>query len=250
MADDTAGEWEYGVALIGDMVSSRTHPDRAGLHARFSAALERANRSEPFVQELHMLLGDEFQGVVHSLPAAVHLGLAIRLEMLPDVEIRLGMGVGSFRVLDRTATPVAQDGPAWWAARAAVDTAKTLGGRRASRHIRSWACALDDDGSVPEGGEVTVAAVNAFLGLQDHVLSTMRPRQVRLLAATLRGEPQHEMATREGITQSAVSQALQASGARALVQSLAALTSTEQESPGVGEPDVYKSVADTAAISD
>jgi len=236
VADADPEDRRRGVALIGDVVSSRTHPDRAGLHARLAAALERANRSEQLVQELHMLLGDEFQGVVRSLPAAVRLGIGIRLELLPDVEIRFGMGVGSFRVFDSTATPVAQDGPAWWAARAAVDTAKTLGGGRASRHVRSWACALGDDGSEPSSGADTVAAVNAFLGLQDYLVSTMRPRQLRLLAATLHGEQQLEMAAREGITQSAVSQALQASGARALVQSLAVLTATDHESADTDKP--------------
>jgi hypothetical protein len=214
---------EQGVAVIGDVVSSRTHPDRVGLQARLAEALEKVNRSEHVLQDLHMTLGDEFQGVVRSLPAAVRLGIDVRLELLPAVEIRIGIGVGPFHVFDPDAAPVAQDGPAWWAARAAVDTAKTLADRPASRHVRSWASALDADGSESPGSSRWVAVVNGYLGLQDFLLSSMRPRQLRLLAATLSGEPQREIAAREGITQSAVSQAVQASGARALVQSLDAL---------------------------
>lgn len=224
---DKQGEYnEQGVAVIGDVVSSRTHPDRVGLQARLAEALETVNRSGHVRQDLHMTLGDEFQGVVGSLPAAVRLALDARLELLPAVEIRIGIGVGRFRVFDAATTPVAQDGPAWWAARAAVDTAKTLAGRPASRHVRSWAQALDADGSEPASGSESVAVVNAYLGLQDFLLSSMRPRQLRLLAATLSGEPQRDIAAREGITQSAVSQAVQASGARALVQSLDALATT------------------------
>ena len=224
---DKQGEYdEQGVAVIGDVVSSRTSPDRVRLQARLAEVLEKVNPSGHVVQDLHMTLGDEFQGVVESLPAAVRLALDVRLELLPAVEIRIGIGVGRFRVFDRVTTPVAQDGPAWWAARAAVDTAKTLGGRPASRHVRSWAQALDADGSEPASSSGSVAVVNAYLGLQDFLLSSMRPRQLRLLAATLSGEPQREIAAREGITQSAVSQAVQASGGRALVQSLDALAST------------------------
>lgn len=230
MSDEQAEYDEDGVAVIGDVVSSRTHPDRAGLQAQLAEALENANRSGHVLQDLHMTLGDEFQGVVRSLPAAVRLVIDLRLELLPAVDIRLGIGVGPFRVFDPLATPVAQDGPAWWAARAAVETAKTLAGRPAGRHIRSWTQALDADGSEGTSSSGSVAGVNAYLGLQDFLLSSMRPRQLRLLAATLSGEPQREIAAREGITQSAVSQAVQASGARALVQSLDALVTAGRSS--------------------
>ncbi|HLK95102.1 MAG TPA: SatD family protein [Nocardioidaceae bacterium] len=217
---------EQGVAVIGDVVSSRTYPDRVGLQARLARALEKVNRSGRVPQDLHITLGDEFQGVVGSMPAAVRLGIDVRLELLPDVEVRIGIGVGRFRVFDPGTTPLAQDGPAWWAARAAVDAAKTLAERPASRHVRSRAQALEPDGSEPVGSNEAVAVANAYLGLQDFLLSSMRPRELRLLAATLSGEPQREIAAREGITQSAVSQAMQASGARALLQSLDALGTT------------------------
>jgi predicted transcriptional regulator len=55
------------------------------------------------------------------------------------------------------------------------------------------------------------------------VLSTITPRHLRLLAAALRGDPQREAARREGVTQSAVSQALHSSGGQALVQALGVL---------------------------
>jgi hypothetical protein len=228
MADDGADTDDpAGVVLIGDVVSSRRFTDRAALQGRLSEALAVANRSEQVTQHLHMLLGDEFQGAIATLPDAVRVALDLRLDLLPEVELRVGVGLGPFRVFDPSATPVLQDGPAWWAARRAVETAEELGARPASRHVRSWAVALDDDGVEPSGSRAaTVAAVNAFLGLQDFVLSTMTPRQQRLLASVLRGEPQREAARREQITQSAVSQALHASGGQALTQSLAALESS------------------------
>jgi hypothetical protein len=168
-----------------------------------------------------MTVGDEFQGVVASVPEAVRLALDLRLDLLPDVELRIGLGLGSFWVFDETTTPIAQDGPAWWAARRAIEAAKDLSGRPASRHVRSWAAALGDDGLEPSDSDGVPFGLNAYLVLQDFVLSTMRPRQLRLLAAALRGEQQREIARREGVTQSAVSQALAASGAHAVTQALA-----------------------------
>ena len=230
------GQPSQGVVLIGDVVSSRDHPDRPALQARLRGALERANRSERVTQPLHIQLGDEFQGVVATLADALRVGLDVRLDLLPDVELRVGVGVGPFWVFDAEATPISQDGPAWWAARRAIESAKDLGGRPGTRHVRSWAVALGEDGREADGtGSVPFATVNAYLGLQDFVLASMRPRHLRLLVAALRGEPQREVARREGITQSAVSQALSSSGAQALAQALATLSggvSAEVSAPG------------------
>ena len=230
MTDADAGpeEESAGVVLIGDIVSSRTFPDRAALQARLSDVLATANGSGRLTQGLHMTTGDEFQGAVATVPDAVRLGLDLRLDVLPEVELRIGVGIGAYRVFDASATPVVQDGPAWWAARRAVETAEDLASRPASRHVRSWAAALERDGSDPSDDATvrTVAAVNAYLGIQDFVVSTMTPRQLRLLASALRGEPQREAARREKVTQSAVSQALHSSGGQAVAHALAILTSS------------------------
>lgn len=230
MADASEVDEPTGVVLIGDLVASRTFPDRAGLQARLSAVLAAANDSGRVRQRLHMILGDEFQGVVATVPDALRLGLDIRLGLLPEVELRVGIGLGPFQVFDASATPPLQDGPAWWAARRAVEVAEDLAARPASRHVRSWVAALERDGRHPSGPHATgVAALNAFLGLQDFVLAQMTPRHLRLLAAVLRGEPQREAARREQITQSAVSQALHSSGAQALAQALAGVTDAYEQ---------------------
>ena len=62
-----------------------------------------------------------------------------------------------------------------------------------------------------------VNALNAHLLLRDHLIDTMSPRARRLAAGTLSGATQSELAARERISQSAVSQNLRRSGAAALV---------------------------------
>ena len=236
MADEGGeGDELAGVVLIGDLVASRSFPDRAALQARLSAVLASANDSGRVRQPLHMILGDEFQGVVATVPDALRLGLDIRLGLLPAVELRIGIGLGPFQVFDASATPPLQDGPAWWAARRAVEVAESRAARPASRHVRSWVAALDRDGHQPSGPPAAaVAALNAYLGLQDFVLAQMTPRHLRLLAAVLRGDPQREAARREQITQSAVSQALHTSGAQALTQALAVVADNYQVTPDSG----------------
>ena len=210
------------MVLIADVVGSKQHADRAALQERLAAAIERANADERVVQPLHPVLGDEVQGAVSGLGDGLLLALELRIGLLPEVDLRAGLGVGRYEVFDPTRSPVSQDGPAWWAARRAIDEAKEQGGRPATRHVRARVCALGPEGEPAPDGDV-IAAVNGFLGLQDFVLASMTDRHRRLLAAALAGEQQRDVARREDITQSAVSQGLQTSGAQALVHALAAV---------------------------
>ncbi len=220
-----------GVVLIADVVASKRHADRAALQARLAAAIERANADERVVQPLYPVLGDELQGAVTRLGDGLRLALELRLGLLPEVDLRTGLGVGRYEVFDPSSSPASQDGPAWWAARRAVDEAKEQAARPATRHVRARVCALDADGRAPSDGD-TVAAINGFLGLQDYLLAAMSDRHRRLLAAALAGEHQRDVAQREGITQSAVSQGLQTSGAQALVHALVAVDAvTAPETP-------------------
>ena len=65
------------MVVIGDLVGSRTVADRAGLHRRLDAALQHANRR--WGTDLRITVGDEFQGAVPTLGAAVTIALALRL---------------------------------------------------------------------------------------------------------------------------------------------------------------------------
>jgi len=210
-----------GAVLICDVVGSRRHTDRTALQQRLSETMDRVNRSDRVVQPLHPILGDELQGATRSLADALRLSLRLRLDLLPDVEMRIGLGLGPYTVFDPASRPVSQDGPAWWAARKAIEEAAREGGSPAARHVRCRLVAMSADGEPPAAPVARLsAAVNAYLGLQDFVLWSMSPRHHRLLAGLLEGEQQRALASQEGISQSAVSQALQSSGAQAVAQSL------------------------------
>lgn len=77
-----------------------------------------ADPDSGLVEPLRITLGDEFQGRFATVGAALAATLRLRLAMARAGDIRFGVGWGDTTVLDADGT---QDGPAWWAARAAIE---------------------------------------------------------------------------------------------------------------------------------
>ena len=207
--------------VIGDLVGSRGAPNRRALHRAVERALVRVNESVPAVTALRITVGDEFQGAYATLGAAIEAALRVRLELLPAADVRVGIGRGPVQVLD--AERGIEDGPGWWAARAAIEAVEQAAGRAATRHLRTayhpapeaarGATAPDATG---RGGDAD--AVNAALLCRDHLVGSLSERSVRLLRGLM--EPhttQSELATLEGISASAVSQRVRADGIGAVL---------------------------------
>src|SRR5215210_509272 len=103
------------VTVIGDLVGSRRGDDRAALHQRFERAISAINDEFTPPVPLRIGLGDEFQGIFASLGEAIAATLRLRVALLPDVDLRQGIGWGQVLVLAEE--PRVEDGPGWWAAR-------------------------------------------------------------------------------------------------------------------------------------
>jgi hypothetical protein len=224
-AADDGGDLDARAAVIGDVVGSRGHLDRGILQGRLTDALERTNALVPAVQPLVVTVGDEFQGLYEDVASALDATLFARLALLGDVDVRFGVGWGTLEVYDASRAPFAQDGPAWWTAREAVERAAAAAkGREAARGSRTAFVG----GSGQDGGRAgsegpgrwrTPAEedlVNAVLVCRDEIVWRMDARDARLAMALFAGEKQAVVAAREGVTQSAVSQRLVRSGAHAL----------------------------------
>lgn len=200
--------------LIGDLVASKQHDDRRALQRLLASVLTTVNaRSNP-VQPLELTVGDEFQGGFASVPEAARASLLVRLELLVHkVDSRYGLGHGAVTVFDRTRSPVSQDGPGWWAARAAIDRAKQLADSPRTSFART--CFGYGQDEAP-GWRGDAAAFEAFLLCRDATIEQTSERARRLLLGLMIGKPQAELAAEEGITQGAVSQNLRRSGAFAI----------------------------------
>jgi DNA-directed RNA polymerase specialized sigma24 family protein len=115
-------------------------------------------------------------------------------------------------IFDADHTPVSQDGPGWWAARAAIERAAALEKSPRTSFMRTCF-----NGSPHNNTEVACdAATDAFLLCRDAMVGQMTERQRQLLLGVMLGHSQAELAKQQGITQSAVSQTLSRSGGTAI----------------------------------
>lgn len=189
------------VAVLGDLVASRRHPDRERRARAVDEALTLANDRLAASQPLLPTIGDEFQGLYGDLVSALDATLVVRLALLGEVDVRFGIGSGALLAHDPARAPYEQDGPAWWAAREAVDAVRDLERRRerAAGLRTRW---IDADTREP----ALVAAVNAFLRCRDELVARMDPRDAATLLGLLVDEPLASIAGREGVSVSALSQ--------------------------------------------
>jgi len=194
--------------LIGDLVASRAAPSRPRLHDDLGTALAVANEACHPSYPLVPTVGDEFQGVFARAVDALLATLLVRASMGEGQDARFGLGVGEVVMLGTQGWP--QDGPAWWAARDAVDYVAGGARRRGvPRTLRTWM------GRPPghEGDPGALDALNAFLITRDHLVTAMDGRNRRILRGLLLGKSLAEIGAGEGVTASAVSQRSTRSGA-------------------------------------
>lgn len=187
------------VVIIGDVVGSRAATDRPALHHRLSEALAVVNAR--WHTDLRITVGDEFQGTAPSVGAAMAITLAVRLVLLPQHDVRHGIGRGGTAVLD----PVAgiEDGPGWWAARAAIDDVKHRAQASATRTARTTFRSAHDE---------PIGAVQAALLARDELVGRLDERSLSVLRGLMSGRTQRGLADDEGVSASAISQRVRRDG--------------------------------------
>ena len=207
-------------AVLGDIVGSRAHDERASLQAQVLSALRSANAMVPAIQELVPTIGDEFQGLYEDLAAALEATLLVRVNLIGTADVRFGVGAGDLVLEPGPDSPFGQDGPAWWAARDAIGRAAPSAHRRAApqglRTVFVDGRSPDDAPGAPEPS--LEALVNAFLCCRDELVGGMDERDARLLLALMQGDSRSAAAAAEGISTPAVSQRRIRNGSYAIEQ--------------------------------
>lgn len=196
-------------AVIGDVVGSRGATDRARLHEHLAAAIAEVNEEFGPSVPLRITVGDEYQGIFATIGDALAATLRVRLAMLPEYDVRHGVGWGDVEVLQEE--PRVEDGPGWWAARAAIEWVADAE-RRAGSRSRRTSYRIGEGSRGPDP-----SAIEAALALRDEMVTGLGARSVSVLRGLLAGETQRALATRLEITASAVSQRVRGDGLAALV---------------------------------
>ncbi|MFG6476404.1 SatD family protein [Microbacterium sp. P06] len=213
-------------AVIADIVGSRRLADRGDAQLAIERTVLDVERDYGrAVRRLAPTVGDEFQGVYGDLTSTLTALLLLQLRLPAHVEVRFGVGVGEVRSVASTGDRAIEDGPGWWAARQAIETVHRLEESRVPR-ARTWVTGGDEP--APETA-VVLASVNAYLMVKDHLVGGMGDRARRLAYGTWLGRSQESLAAEEGVTQSAVSQALARSGSAALFLGLHEISSNLPE---------------------
>ncbi len=181
--------------LIGDVVGSRHYTDRRELHRALSEALRGI--ADAAIDPPGFTVGDEFQGSYRTVGAAIDAALTLRLAVAAAIDVRFGLGWGAVTVLDAEAG--IQDGPGWWAARAAIDETASRQRQPGLGLVRTTFRAQADS-------RADVDAINAALLCRDHLLGSLDDRSLRILKGLMNNQTKKELAKAEGISASAVSQ--------------------------------------------
>ena len=204
------------IAVTADIIGSRQFADRAEAQRALDAAIARVETDLPVAtQGLRPTVGDEQQAIYPGLDAALGAILLLRLALPDGIEFRYGIGIGDVgRVPSSASAQGISDGPGWWAARAAIEHVEMLQ-KRAAPQARSWIVAHESEAERQTDG---VRWANAYLLARDEMVGAMSERVRRLTYGRCLGRTQRELAEEEGITQSAVSQGLSASGAAVIVE--------------------------------
>lgn len=196
------------VALLGDLVSSRASDDRRGLHDTLTTALAEVSDTIPPLHRLAVTAGDEFQGTYTTLGEALATALALRVRLEPSVGVRFGIGRGEVTVLN--ATTNTQDGPGWWAARAAIDHVSSAEDESGWTALRTAYRSADES-------DPLLDAVNAALVCQDLLLDSYDQRSWSILRGMMAGQTQTQIAHQLGVTRQAVQQRRSSGGMPMLV---------------------------------
>lgn len=202
------------ISVLADIVGSRRLDDRSSAQRTIEAAIARVHGDLPVaVHPLAPTVGDEFQGVFGELEHALASVLLLRLALPDGLECRFGVGVGDIRTVPSAAGAI-PEGPGWWAAREAIEVVHARQ-QRAVPALRTWVVGGEEEDALMHR---QISLANAYLLSRDQVVGAMAERTRRLVYGRCLGRTQKQLAEGEGITQSAVSQALTSSGAAGVVE--------------------------------
>lgn len=197
--------------LLVDQVGSR-EADRNAAHPKVLAAIKATNYAVPPLDALRVTVGDEMQGIYATLGDALRASHFFRNELLDEVELRFGIGVGEIEIID--AERGIQDGSAWWRAREAIEEIEQLAAEPGTAGLRTG---IRDERS--SANPLVIPTVR----LVDTHLARLRDGARQALRSLLAGHDNKTAAKLAGISPSANSQRIINNDLRILADAIESL---------------------------
>lgn len=213
---------EYYYAIIGDIISSRSEPNRAEIQRTLNRALNKINSqfSDSIAAKFLITLGDEFQGLLYSKAAGNPLKIALMIsDMLHPVKLRIGIGYGNISTDIDSSYAIGADGEAFHNARACIDRIRANEKRNSNHEFCARILIKTYDSSFDSG-------INTILMLSETLEKTRTMRQEEIFRCYFRSLlydeklTQSQIADNLGITQSTLNLSLTASNTREYIQGI------------------------------
>jgi len=204
-------------ALIGDIVKSRSEPDRMQTQRRLRAVLEDVNTlyESELASRFMITIGDEFQGLLRSGGCVLNIIDHIERSVYPT-RIRFGIGVGEILTDISYEMPLGADGPAYHHARAMIDRVRAAERRQMEAHPNVM---------IKIGGDERMSGqINICLLLLSALKDKWNDRRLEVINTYIQTKSQKKVAETLGITQSAVHQFLAETSYFAYEKALGSLT--------------------------
>lgn len=208
------------VAVIADVIRSRSYPDRSAVQHQVEDLLTTIAETFPPIKPFTPTVGDELQAVYASRNDALAATLLAALMHQDGPQLRFGLGQGEVLAVHSGASEDVQDGPGWWRAREAIEDVAAL--QKRYPNVRSRFIGADAHND---------AVINAYLLTRDHLVATMSVNARRYARGVTEGKSQDQIAAEVGVTQPAVSKSLRTSGAAELMLGLKGLAAQSARTP-------------------
>ena len=197
------------IAVIGDMIKSRSISDRYRTQQVLQEELHRINLryQASLASKFTVTLGDEFQGLIKNSHGLLRLLDEISFALLP-IRLRFGIGIGTLNTEIDPTTSLGADGPAYWKAREAIDFVHKYNDYgRANVHLMA------------ANHHESIGLINEILKLTAFQMSGWRDSQLEVYRRILSEgilDPDsikhREMAEQMGISPSALTRRFESSG--------------------------------------
>ena len=194
------------VAIIGDIIHSKSILNRRNIQIKLKDVLEQINKE--YIQEVSakfiITLGDEFQGLLSSTNNILQIIDRIQFEMYP-VRIRFGIGFGEIETEIIKDMAIGADGPAYHYAREMINYIKIC---EKGKMFGSTNIMFKSDTHID-----LITLINSSLQLCSYLERNWTDKQrILLKLMILKQKKQQEAATELGIEQSSVQRRLKAAG--------------------------------------